>query len=86
MERKTGLTQAKIAARERISQARVTQIMKLLELPDEIQNGLQHPPPPLEISSLSERYLRQIVACGNRESQLRRWQELVREHRILVRM
>jgi hypothetical protein len=32
------------------------------------------------------RALRQIVACGDMESQLRRWQELVRECQILVRI
>ncbi len=59
--------------------------MNLLELPEEIQKDLQHPLAPLETSSFNERNLRQIVACGDVESQLRRWQELVRECRILVR-
>ena len=41
MERDSGITKAKIAAREGISRARVTQLMNLLELPEEIQKDLQ---------------------------------------------
>ena len=85
MGRDPRLTKAKIAAREGLSRARVTQVMNLLALPREIQNELQHPPIPLEIHSFRERSLRRILACGDPQSQLRRWQELVREHRILVR-
>ena len=85
MDRDSVLTKAKIAARAGISRARVTQLMNLLELPEEIREVLQNPPAPLGILSFSERCLRQIVACGNRESQLSRWQELIRECRILVR-
>jgi hypothetical protein len=85
MSRDSGITKAKIATREGISRARVTQLLNLLKLPEEIQEDLKHPPVPLEIFSFSERCLRQIVACGDRESQLRTWQELVRECQILVR-
>jgi hypothetical protein len=85
MDRDSGITKAKIAAREGISRARVTQIMNLLELPEEIQRHLQNLTSPPEISCFSERRLRQIVACGDRELQLRRWRELVRECQILVR-
>ena len=52
--------------------------MNLLELPKEIQEDLQKPPAPLEIFSFSERRLRQILACGNEESQMSRWGELIR--------
>ena len=85
MEHDSEITQAQIAVREGLSRARVIQIMNLLELPEEIQKNLQHPPAPLEISSFHERNLRQIVACGNRVSQLRRWRELIGECHILVR-
>jgi hypothetical protein len=85
MDRDSGITRARIAVREGISRARVTQLMNLLELPEEIQEGLKHPLVPLEVSSLSERSLRQIVACGDRELQLRRWQELIRECQNMVR-
>ena len=85
MDHDSGITKAKIAVREGISRARVTQLMNLLELPEEIQRDLRTPPAPLEIYSFSERRLRQLLTCGNRESQLRRWQELVRECQILVR-
>ena len=46
---------AKIAAREGISRARVTQIMDLLRLPMEIQKDLACPPSPLRIHSFPER-------------------------------
>ena len=85
IERDSGLTKARIAAREGISRARVTQLMNLLKLPLEIQNDLQHPPSLLESFSFSERWLREIMACGDRESQLHAWKKLVRECQILVR-
>ena len=85
MDRDSGITRARIAVREGLSRARVTQLMNLLELPEEIQKSLKNPPVPLEIFSFSERCLRQIVACGDREAQLRRGQDLVRECQILVR-
>jgi hypothetical protein len=46
------LTKVKIAAREGLSRARVTQIMNLLDLPANIQNELRHPPEPLNIGFL----------------------------------
>jgi hypothetical protein len=85
IEKDSQITKAKIAAREGISRARVSQLMNLLELPEEIQGDLHAPPAPLEIYSFSERRLRQVLTCGDRESQLRRWQELVHEYQILVR-
>ena len=79
LDRDTGLTKAKIAAREGISRARVTQVMNLLQLPDEIQAGLLKPPAPLGIHYFSERSLRVLVACGDEEIQASRWQNLVQE-------
>lgn len=79
MLRASRIAEAKIAAREGISGARVTQLMNLLELPDQIQNDRRNPPTPLQISSFRERRLRQTVARGDPQSQLRRWQELARE-------
>jgi hypothetical protein len=43
MEHDAKLNKARIAARERISRARVTQVMNLLQLPAEIQAGLLRP-------------------------------------------
>ena len=71
------LNKAKIAVREGISRARVTQIMDLLKLPAEIQNCLVRQPAPLGIDSFSERRLRVLVRRGNEEAQMRRWQELL---------
>jgi hypothetical protein len=79
LDNDTGLTKAKIAAREGISRARVTQVMNLLQLPDEIQAGLLTPPAPLEIHSFSERSLRVLVACEDKEIQMSRWQDLVQD-------
>ena len=72
MERDSGIARAKIAAREGLSRARVTQVMNLLELPEEIQEDLLNPPAPLEIFSFSERCLRQLLTCGDHKYQLRR--------------
>lgn len=85
MGRDDSLTKAKIAAREGISRARVTQIMNLFALPDEIQKDILNPPVPLVISAFSERFLRQIVAAGDRGSQLRQWRERVAACQNLVR-
>jgi hypothetical protein len=81
MEDDTKLNKARIAAREGISRARVTQVMDLLQLPAEIQAGLLRPPAPLEIHSFSERSLRVLVAGGNEETQTSRWRQLVQELR-----
>ena len=67
LEHDTRLIKARIAAREGISRARVTQVMNLLQLPAEIQAGLIRPPAPLEIHSFSERSLRVLVSCGDGE-------------------
>lgn len=84
MEQDSGLTKAVIAMRQGLSRARVTQLMNLLELPKQIQKDLQRPPAPLDIHSFSERCLRQILACDDLESQLSKWQEMIRKAQILV--
>jgi hypothetical protein len=76
------LSKARIAVREGISRARVTQIMDLLELPNEIQAGLLNPPTPLEIHSFSERSLRVLVSCEDEEIQISRWRDLVQKLKI----
>jgi len=79
MEHDAKLNKARIAAREGISRARVTQVMNLLRLPAEIQADLLRPPAPLEIHSFSERSLRVLVSCGDEETQRCRWQGLIQE-------
>jgi hypothetical protein len=79
MEHDAKLNKARIAAREDISRARVTQVMNLLHLPAEVQAGLLRPPAPLEIHFFNERSLRVLVSCGNEETQTSRWRELVQE-------
>jgi hypothetical protein len=79
--RERKLNKARIAAREGISRARVTQVMNLLQLSAAIQADLLKPPAPLEIHSFSERRLRVLVSCGDEETQTSRWRELVQELR-----
>lgn len=79
MEHDATLNKARIAAREGISRARVTQVMNLRQLPAEIQADLLRPPAPLQIQSFSERALRELVSCGEEETQMSRWRELVQE-------
>jgi hypothetical protein len=81
MEHNAKLNKSRIAAREGISGARVTQVMNLLQLPAEIQAGLRSPPAPLDMHSFSERRLRMLVCCGDKEAQTSRWRELVQELR-----
>jgi hypothetical protein len=86
MRHHSEITKAKIAAREGLSRARVTQLMNLLELPEEIQHDLQNPPSPLDIHSFTERDLRRILASRDHKSQLGMWQEMVHKCPVLVRM
>jgi hypothetical protein len=79
------LNQAKIAAREGISPARVTQIMALLQLPAEIQNDLLCPPAPLNIHSFPERRLRFIVLAGDEAAQMSLWRKLLQKLECSVR-
>jgi hypothetical protein len=79
MKHDAKLNKARIAAREGISRARVTQVMNLLQLPAEIQADLLKPPAPLEIRSFSERSLRALVSYEDEETQTSRWRELVQK-------
>jgi hypothetical protein len=79
MKHDAKLNKARIAAREGISRARVTQVMDLLQLPTEIQASLLKPPAPVEIHSISERSLRVLVSYGDAETQISCWRELVQE-------
>lgn len=79
------LNRAKIAAREGISRARVTQIMDLLRLPAEIQNDLLCPPAPLSIHSFPERRLRLIVLAEDEAAQTSLWRKLLQELENSVR-
>jgi hypothetical protein len=76
-----GLTQSRIATREGISRARVTQVMNLLHLPNEIQAALLSPPAPLEIHAFSERSLRVLVSRRKEETQIQQWRTLLEEMR-----
>ena len=73
------LNQARIAAREGLSRARVTQIMNLLQLPGQVQSELQNLPPPLKIHSISERHLRRLLSIEDDEVRLCDWLELLQK-------
>ena len=73
------LNKTKIAAREGISRARVTQIMNLLELPAEIQSDLMCPPSSLGIHAFPERRLRAILRSGDEGVQIRLWHEMLQK-------
>ena len=75
--RDVDLTQSRIAAREGVSRARVTQVMNLLHLPDKIQADLLNPPAPLEIHAFSERSLRALLSCLDENNQVRQWRTLL---------
>lgn len=64
------ITKACIAACEGLSRARFTQIMNLLQLPEQIQRQLQNPPPPLTIRAFSERRLRVLLTQADSDRQL----------------
>jgi len=73
------LNQARIAAREGLSRARVTQVMNLLRLPQRVQSELQNLPPPLKIHAVSERHLRRLLCIEDDEVQIRDWLELLQK-------
>jgi len=68
------VTKARIAAREGLFRARVTQIMNSLQLPKTIQQELQNPPPPLGIYLFHERRLRVLLAQRDAVQRLCVWQ------------
>ncbi len=80
MENDIQLTKAKIAAREGLSRARVTQVMNLLDLPEDIQSGVLNPPAPLTMHAFSERRLRAVVSSTDPQIQAFQWRELI--HRL----
>ncbi len=53
--------------------------MNLLKLPEEIQRDLSAPPEPLDIHAFSERRLRELLRCGDREQQLLDWRRMLQE-------
>ena len=74
------LTTAKIARKQGISRARVCQVMRLLSLPEEVQDVLVKLSDPAHIRLLNERRMRAIALLPERESQLNAFGNLF--HRI----
>jgi hypothetical protein len=77
LEGDPNLNMAKIAETRGISRARVTQVMNLLRLPEQVRETLLAFDEPAQIRALSERKLRSIIACRDAETQNRQVQELV---------
>jgi hypothetical protein len=77
LEAEPNLNMAKLAETRGISRARVTQVMNLLRLPEQVRETLLAFDEPAQIRALSERKLRSIVACPDPETQNRQVQELV---------
>lgn len=75
------MTGAQIAAAEGISRPRVTQIMALLDLPQEIQQHLAKLTEPREIQFFSERRLRQMGTLDADPLRLQAWSEMLKEFR-----
>jgi ParB-like chromosome segregation protein Spo0J len=69
------LTKDRIAVREGLSRARLTQIINLLELSESIQQVLRNPPPPLKNSAFSERRLRVLLAHSDTVRRLHDWRQ-----------
>ena len=70
------LTQSQLAQKQGVSRARVSQIMRLLSLPEEVQNVLLGLKDPVQSRILSERRMRNIALLPDRESQLKAFQDL----------
>lgn len=70
-----GLNLATIAAREGLSRARVTQIMNLLALPDQLQQLLRCHAPNVELRAFSERRLRELLSRKGHDVQVEEWQQ-----------
>jgi hypothetical protein len=69
--------QAEIARYEGLSRARVTQIMKLLNLAPEIQNHILNMPKSSHRPDISERSLRHITQLENKREQVAAFQKII---------
>ena len=69
--------QAEIARRERITRARVTQVLGLLRLAPEIQEHILSMPDMVRRPAITERALRPIAQIGNTRGQVKEFQGLL---------
>ena len=76
------LSMAQIARNQNVSRARITQIMKLLSLPQGIQDCLIAINSPAEIAYLTEHKMRAVGACASAETQMRMFLEIQNTFRL----
>jgi hypothetical protein len=75
IEANDDLTMAQLARNQAVSRARVTQVMKLLALPQDVQSYLIALQDPAATSYFSEHKLRVLAACASAEMQMRKFLE-----------
>jgi len=73
------LTKAQLARKEDLSRARITQVMHLSELPNDIQNFLAQLTDHPEIRFFSERRLRRILSIQTPSLQQQVWYETLEQ-------
>ena len=77
LDTESGLTRAQLARNQRVSRARVTQIMSLLRLAPCIQTTLRHLSDANEMRFLSERKLRPITRMRDHGTQVSAFDRLI---------
>ncbi len=70
-------SQAEIARRRGISRTRVTQIMKLLLLPEEVVNAIEGGDKNGNHCNINERYLRSLLKTTDKSLQIKRFQAMI---------
>ncbi|NLE57201.1 MAG: hypothetical protein GX616_02490 [Planctomycetes bacterium] len=78
LDEDASLSMAQLARNHGVSRARVTQVMNLLALPQDVQAHLIALQDPAAIRYLSEHKLRHIAACATPKRQVLGFRELCR--------
>jgi hypothetical protein len=76
LDEDASLNMAQLSRNQGVSRARITQVMNLLALPQDVQAHLIALQEPAAIRYLSEHKLRSIAACAAPDMQVRRFREL----------
>jgi len=78
LDEDASLDMSQLARNQSVSRARVTQVMNLLALPQDVRAHLIGLQEPAAIRYFNEHKLRTVVACATPETQVRRFRELCR--------